>query len=86
MIAGLAAIGVFLVGVILALYFQWHPSKGEDSGLSLTQEDRTEDDLDRLLAERLLTTIDDALAQTTDPAQRDALFDVRLRAMMGGAE
>ena len=82
MTAGLVAVGVFLVGVLVCLAFQWRLPK---DSLSVMVEDRTEDDLDRLLAERPLTTIDDALAQTTDPAQRDALLDVRLRAM-GGAE
>lgn len=82
MIPGLVAVGIGLLGVVVLLAFQWRLPK---DSLSVMVEDRTEDDLDRLLAERPVATIDDALAQTTDPAQRDALLDVRLRAM-GGAE
>ncbi len=74
MIPGLVAVGVFFVGVVVLLAFQWHLPK---DSLSVMVEDRTED--------QPVETIDEALAQTTDPAQRDALLDVRLRAM-GGAE
>lgn len=74
MIPGLTAIGIGVLGVVVLLAFQWRLPK---DSLSVMVEDRTED--------QPVATIDEALAQTTDPAQRDALLDVRLRAM-GGAE
>lgn len=74
----LGALIVFGIGLLTALVW-WlvRPLTPRERlrDLSLIQEDRTED--------QPVATIDEALAQTTDPAERDALLDVRLRAMEG---
>jgi hypothetical protein len=73
----LAAIIILGLGILTISVWQLWPRKdhGRDVGLRLIVEDHTED--------QPIGTIDEALAQTTDPAQRDALLDVRLRAMGG---
>lgn len=73
------AIGILLLGLVVVLAWHlWRPLRdvGRDVGLHLIEEGNSED--------QPIGTIDEALAQTTDPAQRDALLDVRLRAMGGG--
>jgi len=75
----IVAVGIGVLGLVVAFLWQRWPLRdvGRDVGLSVFVEDEMED--------QPIDTIDEALAQTTDPDERDALLDVRLRAM-GGAQ
>jgi hypothetical protein len=72
---------IIVVGLGILTIAVWHLVRplrdvGRDVWPRLIVEDYTED--------QPIGTIDEALAQTTDPTERDALLDVRLRAMGGG--